>query len=135
MSSGYVVPRNFKLLEELELGEKGGGQNAGFISYGIENADNPDIFLHDWHATVIPDQHSSLRDNIFSLKIHVPDSYPNQPPQIKFDGVAPKHKYVDRTGKVNLTRIMQWRSSESIASSLAAIRALMSQCNQVVQLQ
>ena len=36
-----VVPRNFKLLDELEIGEKGGGPLAGLISFGIVNPENP----------------------------------------------------------------------------------------------
>lgn len=43
------VPRNFKLLEELESSEKGRGDMS--ISYGLEHAD--DIFLTNWIGTIL----------------------------------------------------------------------------------
>ncbi len=45
----YLVPRNFKLLEELEVSEKGHGDMS--ISYGLEQAD--DIFLTNWIGTIL----------------------------------------------------------------------------------
>ncbi|KAI9922233.1 hypothetical protein PsorP6_000488 [Peronosclerospora sorghi] len=46
---GALVPRNFKLLEEMENSEKGHGDMS--ISYGLEQAD--DIFLTNWIGTIL----------------------------------------------------------------------------------
>jgi hypothetical protein len=50
------IPRNFRLLEELEKGEKGLGAEA--CSYGLE--DGEDLLMMNWNGTILGPPHVSF---------------------------------------------------------------------------
>ncbi|KAH9992721.1 UBC-like protein [Russula compacta] len=115
------VPRNFRLLEELEKGEKGIGD--GSCSYGLEDGD--DILMSNWNGTIIGPGHTVHENRIYSLKITCDSNYPDIPPTIQFISRV-NLPFVSQTdGKVDPTKLpvlASWSRTNSIETVLVEIR-------------
>ncbi|EGC39603.1 hypothetical protein DICPUDRAFT_26622 [Dictyostelium purpureum] len=115
------VPRNFRLLEELEKAEKQGGD--GTVSYGLEHPD--DTYLSEWIGSIIGPRDTAFSERFYSLKLRCDENYPQKAPTVKF------------STKVNMTCVNQqngvveprlfpllgnWNSNTKIEDILTALR-------------
>ncbi|KAB8072100.1 ubiquitin-conjugating enzyme/RWD-like protein [Aspergillus leporis] len=118
------VPRNFRLLEELEKGEKGLGAEA--CSYGL--ADGEDMMMSNWNGTILGPPHSVHENRIYSLKIHCGPDYPDNPPDIQFISQVNLPCVDARTGKVDPTKLpclAQWKRDYTMETILLEMRRYM----------
>ena len=124
-TSTVEVPRNFRLLEELEHAEKGGGANSGYVSYGLERPD--DIMLKDWNATIMGPPGTAFDNRLISLHIHTGDNYPKVPPVVRFVSKVILGG-VDNSGNVDLRKFFPagWNPATTMEKVLMAIRQDMS---------
>ncbi|QRV73837.1 ubiquitin-conjugating enzyme [Ceratobasidium sp. AG-Ba] len=114
------LPRNFRLLEELEKGEKGIGD--GSCSYGLEDSD--DLMMSRWNGTIIGPGHTVHENRIYSLQIYCSESYPDTPPAVQFLSKI-NLKFVGPTGKVDLAQIpdlAKWQREFTLETVLVQIR-------------
>ncbi|XP_072992962.1 ubiquitin-conjugating enzyme E2 variant 1C [Typha latifolia] len=95
--SDVVVPRNFRLLEELERGEKGIGD--GSVSYGMDDGD--DIYMRSWTGTIIGPQNTVHEGRIYQLKLFCDKDYPEKPPSVRFHSRINMHCVNSDTGAVD----------------------------------
>jgi len=115
------VPRNFRLLEELEKGEKGIGD--GSCSYGLEDGD--DLLMTKWTGTIIGPGHSVHENRIYSLQITCGENYPDKPPEVKFISRVNLPFVNGGNGKVDPSKLpilANWTRNGTLETLLTEIR-------------
>jgi len=115
------VPRNFRLLDELEKGEKGLGDPN--VSYGLERGD--DNTLSSWTGMIQGPPGGSHEGRLYSIGIHCGPSYPTEAPRVRFftrinlGCVNQNNGNVDPAG----FRVLgSWNSSYSLETILVELR-------------
>ncbi|KAJ1842922.1 E2 ubiquitin-conjugating protein mms2 [Coemansia sp. RSA 2703] len=119
----YVVPRNFRLLEELEKGEKGTGD--GLCSYGIDDSVDNLVNMEYWLGTIFGPGHTVHENRIYSLRIYCGENYPNKPPQVKFVSQISMKGVDPKTGVVSAEQIgvlKNWRPTMTMLTLLKELR-------------
>ncbi len=127
MSIQCVVPRSFKLLDELEQGEKGIGD--GSVSWGL---DSDELEMSRWRGTIIGTHRSAHEGRIYQLKLIAGPSYPDEPPTVHFltkinlkcvtpDGLVKKQE---------VPSLEKWSRNYSIQTVLKDLQRIMSKNTQ-----
>ncbi len=118
--SGVVVPRNFRLLEELERYEK--GNVSSMVSAGLRDQD--DILLRFWNGTIIGPPGTAFENRIISLEIFCGENYPDEPPKVKFSTKV-NMTCVKPNGELdpaNFPMYRQWKSKFTVENVLQELR-------------
>jgi ubiquitin-conjugating enzyme E2 variant len=116
-----LVPRNFKLLEELERGEKGVDLPSE-ISYGLTDAS--DMSMTHWTATILGPNYTCFENRIYTLILQCGPSYPQLPPEIRFLSKI-NANFVDATGSIitdKIQSLVNWNEDRCILNVLEDIK-------------
>ena len=120
-----VVPRNFKLLFELEASEKGTGDM--YITMGLSTPD--DILLTEWNASILGPPGTTFDGRFYELRVTAGPDYPTRPPEVRFVTKCNLPCVDQTTGQVTreFPGLAQWNPNMEIQSVLVALKNSMSQ--------
>lgn len=115
----FIVPRTFRLYEELEKGEKSLSDTT--ISYGLDNPN--DQTFTNWNGTIVGPPNTNFDNRIFFLSIVTGPDYPAKPMQVRFTSKV-NMKCVDSNGVVNnqFELFKNWKSETTIEKMLAGLK-------------
>jgi len=119
--SSVIVPRNFRLLEELERGEKGIGD--GTVSYGMDDGD--DIYMRSWTGTIIGPHNSVHEGRIYQVKLFCDKDYPERPPTARFHSRINMTCVNQETGVVEprlFSMLANWRREYTMEDILKQLK-------------
>eukprot|EP00919_Chromeraceae_sp_WS-2016_P053487 GHVR01126987.1.p1 GENE.GHVR01126987.1~~GHVR01126987.1.p1 ORF type:complete len:138 (+),score=15.24 GHVR01126987.1:117-530(+) len=118
-----VIPRSFRLLAELEKGQK--GECAEGCTWGLQEPD--DITLTNWSCTIFGPMGTPFENRIYSLTVVTGDEYPDKTLKVKFNTVC-NMNCVDKSGVVtSLPCLKAWNRNHNIETVLEQLRREM--CN------
>ncbi len=119
VESAASVPRNFRLLEELEKGEKGLGDPN--VSYGLQQGD--DITLTNWTGTIFGPPGGTHENRIANLQMTCGPNYPLQPPSVRFTSRINLGCVNQTTGAVEGFRMLtSWSPAYTLETILLELR-------------
>lgn len=118
-----IIPRNFKLLEELEASEKGTGDMS--VSLGL--CDPDDIFLTEWNGSILGPPGTIFDGRLFELRVSCGPDYPVAPPKVKFTSRINMSSVNQSTGVVesDLPALAHWNRNSTIEAVLVGVKHAM----------